>query len=180
METGSKQMLPDIKRIKSIEPLKLALMARPRSGEWLEDEIIGLKQLGVDCIVSLIEQHEIIELGLVDEERLCLQNGIEYIHFPIADRETPTSIKAFQNWAERLSTMVRNGDSIVIHCRAGIGRTGLVAACIMMHLGLPFDGIFGILTKTRGVKVPDTEIQISWVKSYAEFLAIQTQTPKTP
>jgi Cyclin-dependent kinase inhibitor 3 (CDKN3) len=162
-------MLPDIKRIRSIEPFKIALMARPRSGEWLADEIAGLKHLGVNALVSLIEKHEIDELGLIEEGPLCLQNGIEYISHPIVDRGAPKSFETLRNLAERLSTKVKDGESIVIHCRAGIGRTGLVAACVMLHLDYPFDGIFATLSKARGVPVPDTDSQISWVKSYAKF-----------
>jgi protein tyrosine phosphatase len=165
-------MLPDVKWVRSIEPFKIALMAKPRSGDWLEGEIAGLRDMKIGTVVSLIEQHEIRELQLTDEEKLCAANGIDFIHFPIADRGVPTSVEALKEMADGLSKKIRAGEAIVIHCRAGIGRTGLFAACVMLHLGYPFKNIFATLSKARGVNVPDTDSQIAWVQSYAKTVVI--------
>jgi predicted protein tyrosine phosphatase len=152
----------------SIEPFKIALMAKPRAGEWLASEIAGLRRLGIGTVVSLLERDEIRELDLIDEGPLCEQNGIAFSHFPIPDRGVPKSIEALREMVETLSAKVKAGEAIVIHCRAGIGRTGLVAACVMLHLGYPFENIFAPLSKGRGVNVPDTDMQIAWVQSYAK------------
>ena len=46
-------------------PGRLAIVPRPRGGEWLEDEIRSWKQAGVNVVVSLLTNDEITELGLV-------------------------------------------------------------------------------------------------------------------
>jgi protein tyrosine phosphatase (PTP) superfamily phosphohydrolase (DUF442 family) len=161
-------MLPDVKWVRDIEPFKIALMAKPRAGEWLESEVVGLKSMGIGTVVSLIERDEIRELHLSDEKQLCEEYGITFIHFPIPDRGVPKSVEALKAMVESLSAKVTAGEAIVIHCRAGIGRTGLIAACVMLHLGYPFKNIFATLSKARGVNVPDTDIQIAWVQSYAK------------
>ena len=47
-------MNTEIYWIKAAGPGKLAVMPRPRGGDWLEDEIRGLKRFGVDILVSLL------------------------------------------------------------------------------------------------------------------------------
>jgi hypothetical protein len=46
-------------------------MARPRAGEWADEEFDGLKKLGVSSVVSLLEISETRELELNKEEELC-------------------------------------------------------------------------------------------------------------
>ena len=55
------------------------------------------------------------------------------------------------------------GQSTVIHCRAGIGRTGLVAAGVLLHAAFSVDDAFAHITQRRGVEVPDTQEQSDWL-----------------
>ncbi len=50
---------------------RLAIMPRPRSGDWLADEISAWDREGLNVVVSLLESHEVKELGLGDEATLC-------------------------------------------------------------------------------------------------------------
>jgi hypothetical protein len=58
---------------------RLAIMARPRAGDWLEDEIAYWKHSDVGVVVSLLEREEIDDLGLRMEKPLCEDRGIEYL-----------------------------------------------------------------------------------------------------
>lgn len=62
---------PDVYWLREVEGVRLAIMPRPRSGEWLADEIAGYQRLGVQTIVSLLESNEARELDLVAEESFC-------------------------------------------------------------------------------------------------------------
>ena len=75
-------MMPDVYWIRDIEPLRFAMMPRPRGREWLEDEVSGWKQLGVDLVVSLLHPYEAKELEISEEERMCVSRGIGYRSFP--------------------------------------------------------------------------------------------------
>ena len=79
-------MRADIYWIDQIAPHRLAIMPRPRGGDWLEDEIQSLRLEGVDVLVSLLTEAEARELELDSEAELCRTSGIDYISFPIRDR----------------------------------------------------------------------------------------------
>src|SRR3954449_8644872 len=67
-------------------PGRLAIMPRPRGGDWLEDEIQSWRRSGVDVVVSLLTREEIADLSLADEGELCRSNGIQFFSFAITDR----------------------------------------------------------------------------------------------
>lgn len=56
------------------------------------------------------------------------------------------------------------GKNIAIHCHAGIGRSSLLAACVMVSEGLTASDAFDHISIARGVQVPETELQRLWVK----------------
>ena len=160
-------MLPELFWINEIQPLRLAMMARPRSEDWLHDEIAGWQRAEITAVVSLLEPGEVRELGLADESSVCAQFDIDFLTFPIADRGTPKSVQATSALVDDLVARLQRGGGVGIHCRAGIGRSGLLAACVLSRLGVPFKDIFPALSRARKVPVPDTPAQIEWVKNFA-------------
>lgn len=160
-------MLPDIFWIASVEPLHLAMMPRPRAGDWLVDEIAGWRDAGIGLVISLLEHHEANELGLLAEAEECNKHGIEFISFPIVDRSVPSSYRDVRALVARIVTALQSNQSVGIHCRAGIGRSGLVAACVLLELGLPFADVFPALTLARRTSVPDTSEQFEWVRKFS-------------
>lgn len=157
---------PDVYWIREIEKLRLAIMPRPRNGEWLADEISGWHRLGLRCVVSLLEIDESRELGLADEESLCGAAGLKFLSFPIPDRGVPRDHTGFAGLVDTLAERLRSGDSVGIHCRAGIGRSGLLGACILGALEVPPEYAFAMLSRARGVTVPDTDAQVDWVRDF--------------
>ena len=122
-------MLPQIYQLKEFKEGYLAIMGRPRGWDWLEDEIVGLRQLGIGLVVSLLEADEESELGLIKEREICEKQGIQFISFPIKDRGVPSSLEDTAQLTDYLRKQLATGKKVVIHCRAGIGRSALVAAC---------------------------------------------------
>lgn len=155
--------------IPDISPWRLGLMPRPRGGEWLEDEVAAWRAAQIDTVVSLLEPHEVRELDLRAEASLCEAAGIRYASCPIPDRGTPTSLQAVVRLTEDLASRVRDGRAVAIHCRAGIGRAGLITGCVMLQLGVPFDNIFAALSRARGVAVPDTPEQAAWLRQLSSL-----------
>jgi len=157
---------PDVYWVREVEGVRLAIMPRPRSGEWLIDEISGYQRMGVQTVVSLLESHEARELDLADEDSLCRAANLQFLSFPIADRGVPSNSVEFAKLVESIVRCLRSGDSVAIHCRAGIGRSGLLAACVLGTLGVAPDSAFAMLGRARGVTVPDTDAQAAWVRNY--------------
>lgn len=163
-------MSPDIYQVELIGSGSLSVMAKPVSGEWIEDEFSGIANRGINRIVSLLEKHEAFEVGLEAEQELAEKYEMEYISYPILDRGLPTSIKGYLEFTKRLYHEAAGGLHTVVHCRAGIGRTGIIAAGVLLHCGFEPEDAFQCVSKKRGAVVPDTQEQIEWVvKSYAEM-----------
>jgi len=147
--------------------IRLGIMPRPRGNDWLSDDLRMLRRAGVDVIVSALTALEAEELGLVEEAQECAENGLLFISFPIEDRSLPAHAGGFAVLVDQLVAHLRNCRSVVVHCRAGIGRSSLIAACVLVNLGLSPDAAFSAIEMTRGCPVPDTPEQRQWVMRYA-------------
>jgi protein-tyrosine phosphatase len=145
-------------------------MARPRSGEWLDDEIAGWEAAGISSVVCLLERHEVDELGLADEETFCRRRGIEFVSFPIPDRGLPKTVRETKVLAKAIAMKMKSGAAVAIHCRVGIGRSSLIAACTLVSLGFDASSAFDSISKARGVGVPDTDEQRNWVIAFENAL----------
>lgn len=144
----------------------LAVMAKPVAGEWVDEEFAGLYQAGLRKVVSLLEEHEAFEVGLSDERELCEKHGLAYVSYPIPDRGLPPSVSGFAELTKSIYHASAGGQSTVIHCRAGIGRTGLVAAGVLLHAAFSVDNAFAHIAQRRGVEVPDTQEQRDWLLAH--------------
>lgn len=149
---------------------RLAIMPRPRAGDWLEDEIKAWRNAGIDTVVSLLAPDEISELGLADEPRICHDHQIEYIPYPIPDRQVPPSTTSAIELVHSIRSRLRQNRSIAIHCRMGIGRSALIAACILASQGLEPTNAFAAISKARRTQVPDTHEQKQWVVQHTQAL----------
>ena len=146
----------------------LAIMAKPMSGEWIDDEFSGLSNMGVTVLVSLLEVSEACDVGLQAEQHYCEKNGIRFVHYPIPDRGVPSNKITFEKLVVALSEFLRQGNGVVIHCRAGIGRSGLLAACVLVRRekGVSVEKAIERISTARRVVIPDTEEQCLWIDSH--------------
>jgi protein-tyrosine phosphatase len=159
--------VPELHWVTELDPHRLALMAAPRGGERLAEEVAAWRTAGVSTVVSLLEPFEVRELELKLESSSCEALGLVFLSFPIPDHSIPASAPALSALVVRLVSQLRGGAAVAIHCRAGIGRTGLVAGCVLHQLGVSFENIFPALERARGVRVPDTPEQVEWVRRFA-------------
>jgi protein-tyrosine phosphatase len=151
-------------------PGRLAIMPRPRGGDWLEDEISSWRRLGIDAVVSALTIEECTELDLVQEKDHCEKAGIEFLAFPVADRGVPLSAKDALQLVRRLEQELTQGKKIAIHCRQGVGRAALLAACVLVASGVDPASAWNRITVARGCAVPDTTEQRQWVVQFAHDL----------
>ena len=135
---------------------------------WRSRHAGGGRADGIAVIVSLLEAGEVEELGLHREAGLCRDLDIEFIAFPVPDRGVPLSTREAMALAEAIVARLNEGKAVAVHCRAGIGRSSLIAACVLVLLGFAPGMAFDLIGKARGVKVPDTEGQRVWVDTFRE------------
>jgi protein-tyrosine phosphatase len=163
-------MKTDIYWIPELGSKRLAIMPRPRAGDWLEDEIKAWHQAGIKTVVSLLTSFEQMELKLQDEPAICQKNAIEYISYPISDRQVPNSRATIIELVRTIQQRIDQGNGVAIHCRMGIGRSALVAACVLVSQGFNVRNAFSLIEKVRGMQVPDTNEQVEWVSNLSAHL----------
>lgn len=154
-------MRPKLFTVDRPGPGRLSTMARPRGGDWLEDEMAALRNLGVDVLVSALPPSEQAELGLLGEAAAARRAGLEFVTIPIRDRGVPevaTTLPMLRELARRLHL----GAQVAVHCRVGIGRASMLAAAILVLDGTDPDQAWRQIGRARGLPVPDTEEQRRW------------------
>ena len=152
-------------------PGKLALASRPRGGDWLDDEMADWSKAGIDSVLSLLTPDEEQDLDLKQEGREAQAHEMKFASLPIPDRQVPNSESEVSAALDRLDAELSAGKNVVVHCRQGIGRTGLIAACLLVSRGVSPGSAVDALSAARGIQVPETAEQRQWIDHYAAVLA---------
>jgi protein-tyrosine phosphatase len=149
----------------------LAIVGRPRGNDWLEDEVRTWKASRIDAVVSLLTADEEMELGLESEKKLSESHGILYASFPVPDRSVPHDFGGSVRLIREIEGWLAEGKNVGLHCRQGIGRSAVLAACLLVSAGLQPDAAFARLREARGCTVPETEEQCEWVMQFSREIA---------
>jgi protein-tyrosine phosphatase len=159
--------LPEFHWLNGQWPGKIALVARPRGGDWVTDEIANWRRGGVHAIFSLLTREEEGELDLRDEASEARKLGLDFFSFPIADRQVPKSEAKLGEMLDKINNALSAGRNVLIHCRQGVGRSGLVAACLLIKNGMSPGAAVEAVSAARGVSVPETAEQREWIDRYS-------------
>lgn len=143
-------------------PGRLSTMARPRGNDWINDEVHGLRDAGVNVLVSMLTPAEVSELDLQGEADAATSVGLDFVSCPTPDRGIPDT-QEFRRLVDQLEVALGQGKQVVVHCRAGIGRSSLVAAGLLMSEGIHGSAAWEIVSTARGMSVPDTDEQRTWL-----------------
>lgn len=131
----------------------------------------ALSSRGVNVLVSLLDNDESVELGLVDELACCTAHAIEFLSLPVPDLGAPRDAAKFVTAATNLARLLREGKHIAVHCRQSVGRSGLLAVSVVVALGLKLGEAVETVSKARGVQVPETPTQLMWLRRYEGHLS---------
>ena len=98
-----------------------------------------LRLAGAHGVLTLMTSAELLRLDLTQLGQRVEASGMSWFHLPIEDDEAPdaTFEQAWQQALPQLIALLRDGKHLVIHCKGGSGRTGLVAAALLMTMGQP-------------------------------------------
>ena len=135
------------------------------SGDRLEDDLRAVHSLGITKIVSLLEEDEAQTLGLAGEGNLCGELGMSFVRFPIPDRGLPEA-QDFRKLIVDIRWSLQSGVNTSVHCRAGIGRSGMLACCVLIDAGIAPEQALDMVSRARRVQVPDTIEQKQFVLRY--------------
>src|SRR5882724_8104759 len=150
---------------------RLAIVPRPRGGDWLDGEVFGWTESGIDVVVSFLTPEEAAEFALETEGKVCEAHGIRFVSFPIPDQEVPVSKQAAADLLLDLANALAEGKTVAVHCRQSVGRSAMIAAALLVAAGEEPHVAFEKIGKARGCKVPETAEQERWVANFASELA---------
>lgn len=150
-------------------PGRLATMAHPPGGDQLPAAIAGLAAAGAQMLVSALCDDEVAELELAGLPAAVAAAGLELVRFPIVDCGVPGPGErvATLGLVDRLAGELRRGRFVVTHCRAGIGRSSLLAGAALVRLGVPAGPAWELIRAARGRPVPDNPEQEAWLYALA-------------
>lgn len=138
------------------------------TGAWARDLATDLDVIaawGARLVLTLVEPHELQELQVPHLGRDILARGIEWRHLPIADYSVPTDLFE-QQWivhGQEIRTLLRSGSDVLVHCRGGLGRAGMIAARLLVELGLPPDQAIRDVRRVRKGAI-ETSAQLALVR----------------
>lgn len=138
---------------------------------WKRSLITDLNRLryhhGVDVLISLLEPFEYDMLNIPNLFDEACARGIEVVHFPIVDGQVPRpdQAKAVASLIGNARDAVGNGKSVVIHCRAGLGRTGTVAAMLLATYGHDAESAVAAVRRVQPGAV-ETHVQHEYIGQF--------------
>jgi predicted protein tyrosine phosphatase len=126
------------------------------TGAWERDIGIDLDAIaswGAKLVLTLVEPAELNALKVPQLGHEIKRRGIDWRHLPIADYSVPT--KAFeQQWLTQgrdIRQLLRNGEDVLVHCKGGLGRAGMMAARLLAELGMdPEEAIHNVRRVRKG------------------------------
>ncbi len=143
---------------------RLAVAARPRGGDWLQDEVTAWRKAGLGAVVSLLENDEAAQLDLAQEGSAVESAGLRFTSFPIPDRGVPASTRQALSLLGNIAAALEQGQIVAVHCRQGIGRSGLVAASLLVMSGIGVEKAIEVVSAARELTIPETPEQLQWIK----------------
>jgi hypothetical protein len=107
---------------------------------WRRDlvaDLDAIRSLDPVLLITLNESNEFPGLGVPDFERVVAASDLPWRHLPIPDGGLPGPAfeRAWKTVGREAREGLRAGGLVVIHCRAGLGRTGTIAARLLVELG---------------------------------------------
>jgi len=152
-----------------VEPGRLLAGEYPGAARGeAQDRIQALLQAGITSFIDLTAE------GELPAYHAGLARDVSYRRFPITDHGVPDSSAVMADIVAAIAQDLADGRRVYVHCRAGIGRTGMAVGCYLIHQGL--DGT-AALDKLQDLwrrcsrarswpSVPETDEQVRFVRTW--------------
>jgi len=128
---------------------------------YRESDLWDLREEGVDVVVPLLS---------VDESfgREVEKTGMKWLYFPITDFDVPRDDEGFRILVQQVLSCMQNNQAVCAHCYAGIGRTGLLLACVVgTYFDMNAKEALDLLASKR--KSFDAGPQIDFVRNFLAY-----------
>lgn len=141
------------------------------TGGWarcLEADLDVISDFGADTLITLMEHSELTQLNVSELQRAASMRMPLWLHLPFPDGDVPDYhwLKQWQVIRLVLAKKLLEGKNIVIHCKGGLGRTGLVAGLLLKDAGLSAAEAVSLVRGCRPGTIENTG-QERFVHAYA-------------
>lgn len=146
---------------------------------WARDldiDLLAIRDWGAGLVVTLMERFEFDLLGVPDLPDRVVAAGMSWTHLPIRDVDVPSD--PFDAvWPEVRVDLMRRlaaGERVLLHCRGGLGRTGLVAGLLLIEHGVDPESAIRRVRKARPGTI-ETRGQEAYVRAYRPTTSEETR-----
>jgi ADP-ribosylglycohydrolase/protein-tyrosine phosphatase len=127
-----------------------------------------IRQWGADAILTLVEEEELQRLQVPDLGDAIRRAGLTWYHFPLPDFGVP-DLESMKRWVQisaQFHQLLDRGERLLIHCRGGLGRSGMIAALLLIERGESCQRAVEIVRRARPGAI-ETPAQESFLKAAA-------------
>jgi len=131
----------------------------------LEADLETIRAWGASAVLSLVEPHEFARLGIPDFAQAIARTPLQWLRVPITDMATPgaATLAAWRAQGPALLQALNSGQRVLVHCAAGLGRTGMLVAKLLVLHGAGADEAIDQVRRARPGTI-ETEAQAEWVR----------------
>jgi ADP-ribosyl-[dinitrogen reductase] hydrolase len=147
------------------------------TGSWDRDlatDLDAIAAWNAAAVVSLVEAHELTALQITDLGQEVRRRHMEWHHWPIVDVSVPCE-RFEARWSENsqgIQSLLDGGSNVLIHCKGGLGRAGMIAARLLVQVGTdPAEAVATVRAVRPGaIEMPSQE---AWVHAGRAAAPIQ-------
>ena len=148
------------------------------TGAWARDlalDLDAIERWGAAAVLTLIDQREMEQLGVPTLRAEVEARYMDWRHLPLKDGGVPGVDDVGPWWATshyHLLPLLRDGFNVLVHCKGGLGRAGMMAADLMVQLGIDADRAMQLVRAARpgAIENPAQELRVVRAQDEAEWL----------
>ncbi|KAJ3022646.1 UNVERIFIED_CONTAM: hypothetical protein HDU68_009009 [Siphonaria sp. JEL0065] len=141
----------------------------------LDSDFGRLASLNIKCVVCCLNDSELAYLGapFTKYEATAMKYGMQIIRIPIIEGSCPDNIEEVSVVVEEIDRRLREGVNVLIHCRGGVGRAGLIACCLLLRKKFVLNATRAIqfVRIRRSLKAIETMRQEDFINAYEKYLS---------
>ena len=115
-------------------PGKYPINARKKDN--LIKDLTSITDQKIKCILTLLNKDELTALRITHFEETIKSFGLKYYNEGIDDLSVPSKAKliTFKSLIQSIASEMKLGNAVLVHCNAGLGRSGLVASILLKEI----------------------------------------------
>jgi ADP-ribosyl-[dinitrogen reductase] hydrolase len=139
------------------------------TGAWdrdLETDLASIHAWGAAAVVTLVHDDELEQLAVPGLGAAVEALGMAWVHLPIVDVAVPDAAfeQAWRVHGPMFRDLLRAGRRLLVHCRGGLGRAGMVAARLLVELGTDPEKAIRVVREARPGAI-ETDEQAAYVRA---------------